>query len=175
MSRSNHHLLIEDTLHPDGFADSLATLRRAARRRRIARRTTRAAAALALAAIAALILIRSPRSDDFAGPAAQDTPAPTPAPPAPHAPPAAPATPAACLVVTTKPAAPGLLIQSAKAHDIVVRTTPGVQSVSSRQSPAPLPRATEDDLFAAAGSRPAALHRLPDGKARWLWLDQEQH
>ena len=51
---------------------------------------------------------------------------------------------------------------------------PAALIVCTRDTAGPTPRANEDELFALAGSRPAALHRLPDGSERWIWLDEKR-
>lgn len=164
MTPSTRHRLLEDTLHPDALAESLAATRRSARHRRIFRRTARTGAvAMGLGAAAWLGFIRPrpsavvDRPTDLVSPSiAQSRP--------PHR------------LVTTEATAGPLRVRTTPSSTVSPpppRATPGVLIVSTRSHPSVVPRATEDDLFAAAGPRPAALHRLPDGTAKWVWLDRD--
>lgn len=147
MISSDHHRLLEDALLPPALADSLAATRRAARLRRVRRRTVRAAGAGILVLAAAFFLHRMENPGVTAGITA-----------------ARPATPAFVLVTTGSP----------EVSTLRTLTAPAGLIVTTRAAPHSIPRASRDDLFAFAGSRPAGLHHLPDGTDRWMWLDQSE-
>lgn len=147
MISSDHHRLLEDTLCPSSLADSLAATRRGARQCRVRRRTVRAAGAVVFVLAMAFVLHRMENPGAKADIAVS-----------------APATPAFVLVTTGSPKAPALR----------TLTVPAGLIVSTRAAPHSIPRASRDDLFAFAGSRPAGLHHLPDGTDRWMWLDESE-
>jgi hypothetical protein len=58
---------------------------------------------------------------------------------------------------------------------ILKTSTDSVVVISTPAAIPPFSPATEADLFAVAGSRPAALRRHRDGTGQWVWLDQQAH
>jgi len=153
MNHSTRSGLLEDVLAPPSLAESLAATRRAARCRRMQRRALPAASLICTVFAGGWLLFQ--RVGVISQPssvAVALAPAPAPAP--------------AFVVVRTAP----------QADEVVVRTDLRNASciVSTYNATRSTPRASEDDLFALAGPRPAALHRLPDGSARWMWLDEKR-
>jgi hypothetical protein len=152
MIPSDRHHLMEDALVPATFADSLAAVRRAARHRRIRRRAVcGAAAALALFAGAWLYQFLNgggPDKTALTGAGVN------------HPPP--------FVLVTNHNLSqpPVVILRNASAPACLVITT---QPTSGT-----IPRASRDDVFASAGSRPGGLQHFPDGTARWMWLDQPE-
>ena len=153
MTPANRSDLLLDTLETPALAESLAATRAAARRRRIARRTGRLGALALVLATGAAVLLRHPAREQSVA---------TLAPP--------PVARPGFITLTTQPdmspASPRL---SSPPALVVTTSTSGISIVSTRSAPEP---ATESDLFAAAGSRPAALQRHPDGTSTWIWLDR---
>jgi hypothetical protein len=145
--------LLDETVLPQTLSESLTATRAAARRRRILRRTSRLGAVAALLAASAGILLRQPAQTD-----AVARPAPT------------PLTHPGFIAIATRPDPTAVTTAQSSPSVVVVETAnSGVTVVSTQLPPVP---ASEADLFAAAGSRPAALQRHHDGTSSWMWLDQ---
>jgi len=145
--------LLDESLASPALVESLAATRAAARRRRIWRRSSRLGALAAVLATTLAILIRHPTRPESVARAKQ----------------AAVANPSFLAIATRPDPGPGTPAVSSPPVVVVATSKVGVMMVSTRLAPAP---ASEADLFAAAGPRPAALQRHPDGTSSWMWLDE---
>ncbi|MFN0125956.1 MAG: hypothetical protein ACKV19_04635 [Verrucomicrobiales bacterium] len=155
-------VLIDEPLMRQALAASLLATRQAAAQRRLRKRLTQAAGMLVLLACLAVAA------------SGWHWPRVTPPPLAHQQPPAAvPSSPVAAFVsVTTRPEwAPSTVATTPLPTGLLTTSTESVTIVSTRATTTPYSLATEADLFAAAGSRPAALRRHPDGTGHWVWLD----
>jgi hypothetical protein len=155
MNPLTHSCLLEEVLLPSAFEDSLAATRRAARRRRVRRRAVRSGTVLCLLVVAGWFVFQRVEIIPPVTVASTPDTATVALAPAPT-----------FVLITTTPATVSAVVRTAAAPAAVI--------VSSRDMTSVTPRASEDELFALAGPRPAALHRLSDGSARWMWLDEKR-
>jgi hypothetical protein len=143
-STSDRQRLLEDSLPPPAFADSLAATRRAARNRRFRLGVMRTLPVVALVSAAAWIFGAGFKSEK------QSAERPAESKPA-------------YVLVTNNPSAPLIVLRtSSPAAGLVVKTD---------SAPVTITKATPEELFASAGSRPAGLVQLANGTTRWMWLD----
>lgn len=159
--------LVEDVLTDDprarqALAATLVATRQAAARRRLRKRLTRAAGTLVLLAGLAVAATRWHRPRATAPPLARARP-----------PVSQPTAATAFVAVTTRPDwAPPTVTTRPSPAAVLTTSAESVTIVSTRTTTAPFSLATEADLFAAAGARPAALRRHRDGTGHWVWLDR---
>lgn len=150
MKPSQYDLLLDAALPAPSFEDSLAATRRAARQRRTRRRLARGSIALLLL-LAPLGWLAVPHHPTR--PAGQSVMS-------------QPVAPPAFIRVTSRPSV--ALVQSRPdQHSLILTRRKAEVVVTTTRTP----RITTEELFALAGQRPMALHYLPNGQARWLFLD----
>jgi hypothetical protein len=164
----NDDCLVDDVLTEDprarnALAATLITTRQAAAGRRRRRRLTRAAGTLVLLAGLAVAATRWHRSRATSPALAASRPASSPSSPS----------SAFVSVTTRKDWAPRTVATTPPPAGDLKTSTDSVVVISTPAATPPFSPATEADLFAAAGSRPAALRRHRDGTGHWVWLDQQ--
>jgi hypothetical protein len=166
MKSSVHRQLLEDVLHSPALEASLSSARRAARGRRHRRLAARAGTIIAVIWVSIVLL--PPRARNMATHTLSPAPQPSAETPAGRA--------TSHAVVTTSESPAPVIVRTRNAEGPTMPPTdrrPPVHLVSTVPVAPAFERVSDDDLLAAAGTRPVALQRLPDGSARWFWLAEQ--